>query len=138
MRSVGHGWQRRRRIEPLRWSAEGVLRARLSRGSGIHDRHRSNVVATLKGGIRLDSTKTAGSRITGRAIGDWTDRAARSRSGGLLQPILDLIDAGYGAGLVLVPAGRATHADGPDHLVSGTDRHAASHRKQLIDVAKAC
>jgi transcriptional regulator with XRE-family HTH domain len=135
------GWARLAAPSPQRTAT--MERERCSSGAaladpGIYDGYRGNVVATLRGGIRLDSTKTAGSRITGRAIGDWTDRAARSRSGGLLQPILDLIDAGYGAGLVLVPAGRATHADGPDHLVSGTDRHAASHRKQLIDVAKAC
>jgi hypothetical protein len=32
-------------------------------GPGIYGGYRSKVVATLRGGIRLDSTKTAGSRI---------------------------------------------------------------------------
>src|SRR5580704_3059675 len=58
-------------------------------------------------------------------------------SADLTQAILDLVDAGLGAGLVLVEAGRAGVADGADEIVAGPDRHATARHQDVVDVLHA-
>src|SRR5258708_39746044 len=52
-------------------------------------------------------------------------RSMASSLAGLVQPVLDLVDAGEGAGFVLVAAGRAADRDAADRVLPDLDRHAA-------------
>src|SRR5579862_4814855 len=49
----------------------------------------------------------------------------------LLQTILDLVDAGAGAGLVELGARRAARPDGADHLLTDLDDHAAAEEHDV-------
>ena len=58
---------------------------------------------------------------------------AESREMGEGMPIyiLDLGEAGAGAGVVLITAGRAADADGGDRVIADLDRQAALRRYEL-------
>src|SRR5258708_38063407 len=52
----------------------------------------------------------------------------------LFQRIRCLVDAGLGADLILLPAGRSRDADRADHIVAGLDRQGAPGGHHLAEI----
>src|SRR5215469_4602171 len=66
------------------------------------------------------------------------DRAAdRITDGRLLELIGDLVEAGFGAGLVLLAARRTGHTDRADDLVADLDRQRALRRNDPAEMHRA-
>ena len=72
-----------------------------------------------------------------RATAALRRRHRPARGKRLLQLIRDLVDAGLGAGFVLVAAGRAGDANRADHVVADLDRQRAARRDHVAEAQRA-
>src|SRR6516165_10618194 len=83
----------------------------------------------------LDADRAAGCPLdTVARLGPLPASGARVKRGGLFQLVGDLVEAGLGARLVLLAAGRAGHADCPDDLVADLDRQCPLRRDDAAEV----
>jgi hypothetical protein len=64
------------------------------------------------------------------ALENWLPHSDR-RHNGLFQLVLDLVQAGAGAGVVEIAARRAGGADRSDHLVTDLDDDASAEQQQM-------
>src|SRR5689334_20352713 len=86
-------------------------------------------------------SKTGVNALKGPRSDGWTRHCEREASpspehwicgdGCLVQPVLDLVEAGDRAGFILVAAGRAGRRDAADRIVADLDRHAARPGAEL-------